>query len=261
MSMRSSRSVGATLSLLLALALAACGGEAAERSASERAEPGASATPAAERRSAAPTPSTEPAEAPRTVLFLGTSLTAGYGVAPEQAYPALIQAKIDSAGLPYRVVNAGVSGETSAGALRRSEWLLKQPFDVLVLETGANDMLRGMDLDSTRANLQHILDRVRAERPDAVIVLEGMMAPPNLGGAYTRAFQQIYPELAEENGVPLVPFLLEGVAGERALNLADGIHPNAAGQRRVAETVWATLGPVLEKRRDSGSGIRDSGGM
>jgi acyl-CoA thioesterase-1 len=253
MSMRTSRSVGATISLVLALVLAACGGEAAERSAVARAEPGAAA--------AASAPAAEPNEAPHTVLFLGTSLTAGYGVAPEQAYPALIQAKIDSAGLPYRVVNAGVSGETSAGALRRTDWLLRQPFDVLVLETGANDMLRGMDLDSTRANLQRILDRVRAERPDATIVLEGMMAPPNLGGAYTRAFQQIYPELAKENGVPLVPFLLEGVAGERDFNLADGIHPNAAGQRRVAETVWATLGPVLEKRQDSGSGIRDSGGM
>jgi acyl-CoA thioesterase-1 len=260
MSIGTSRSVGATLSLVLALVLAACGGEAAERSAVARAEPGAAA--AAPGSSAAEqAPAAEPNVAPHTVLFLGTSLTAGYGVAPEQAYPALIQAKIDSAGLPYRVVNAGVSGETSAGALRRTDWLLRQPFDVLVIETGANDMLRGMDLDSTRANLQRILDRVRAERPDATIVLEGMMAPPNLGGAYTRAFQQIYPELAKENGVPLVPFLLEGVAGERDFNLADGIHPNAAGQRRVAETVWATLGPVLEKRQDSGSGIRDSGGM
>jgi acyl-CoA thioesterase-1 len=260
MSMRTSRSVGATISLVLALVLAACGGEAAERSAAAHAEP-ATAAAAPESSAAELAPAAEPNVAPHTVLFLGTALTAGYGVAPVQAYPALIQAKIDSAGLPYRVVNAGVSGETSAGALRRTDWLLRQPFDVLVLETGANDMLRGMDLDSTRANLQRILDRVRAERPDATIVLEGMMAPPNLGGAYTRAFQQIYPELAEENGVPLVPFLLEGVAGERALNLADGIHPNAAGQRRVAETVWATLGPVLEKRQDSGSGIRDSGGM
>jgi acyl-CoA thioesterase-1 len=179
--------------------------------------------------------------ATQTILFLGTSLTAGYGVSPDQAYPALIQAKIDSAGLPYRVINAGVSGETSAGALRRTEWLLRQPFDVLVLETGANDMLRGADLDSTRANIQAIIERVEAARPNAKIVLAGMMAPPNLGNRYLTEFRSIYPELAEKNELPLIPFLLEGVGGEAELNLADGIHPNAAGQRRVAENVWEVL--------------------
>lgn len=181
------------------------------------------------------------------MLFLGTSLTAGYGLAPEQAYPALIQEKIDSARLPYRVINAGVSGETSAGALRRVDWLLRQPFGVLVLETGANDMLRGADLDSTRANIQAIVDRVRAARPEASIVLVGMMAPPNLGNRYTNAFRRIYPEIAERNDLPLVPFLLEGVGGVAEYNLADGIHPNREGQRRLAENVWEVLEEELRR--------------
>jgi len=182
------------------------------------------------------------------VLFLGTSLTAGLGLPPEQAYPAVIQQKIDSAGLPFRVVNAGVSGETSAGALRRIDWLLRQPFDVLVLETGANDMLRGTDLDSTRANLQAIVTRVRAARPEAAIVLAGMMAPPNLGRAYAERFRDLYPSLAADNDLPLVPFLLEGVGGVSRLNQPDGVHPTAEGQRLVARNVWAVLEPVLRTR-------------
>ncbi|HEX2094435.1 MAG TPA: arylesterase [Longimicrobiaceae bacterium] len=188
------------------------------------------------------------APAPPTVLFLGTSLTAGPGIDPADAYPALIQARIDSAGLPFRVVNAGSSGETSAGALRRLEWLLRQPFDVLVLETGANDMLNGVPVDSIRANLQRIIDRVRRERPNAQIVLVGMLAMPNLGREYGEEFGALYPGLARENGLPLVPFLLEGVGGVPALNLPDGIHPNEAGHRRVAATVWRTLEPVLRAR-------------
>lgn len=180
-----------------------------------------------------------------TVLFVGTSLTAGLGVSPGEAYPALIQQKIDSAGLPYRVVNAGVSGETSAGALRRIDWLLRQPFDLLVLETGANDMLRGTDLDSTRANIQAIIDRVRAERPEVRIILAGMLAPPNLGRPYTEHFRRIYPELAERNQVPLIPFLLEDVGGVTSLNLADGLHPNPDGHRVMAATVWRVLEPEL----------------
>lgn len=177
----------------------------------------------------------------KTILFLGTSLTAGYGVLPEEAYPALIQQKVNSAGLPYRVVNAGVSGETSAGALRRLDWLLRQPFSVLVLETGANDMLRGADLDSTRSNIQAIIDRVSNERPAAEIILVGMQAPPNLGNRYLSEFRDMYPGIAEANDLTLVPFLLEGVGGVADLNLADGIHPNAQGQQRVAETVWKVL--------------------
>jgi acyl-CoA thioesterase-1 len=180
-----------------------------------------------------------------TVVFLGTSLTAGLGLDPEQAYPALVQAKIDSAGLRYRVVNAGVSGETSAGALRRIDWLLRDHPAVLVIETGANDGLRAQDPDSTRANIQAIIDRARAVSPAPRIVLVGMEALPNYGPAYARRFRAIYPDLAKRNHLPLVPFLLAGVAGVDSLNQADGMHPTAAGQRIVARTVWKTLGPVL----------------
>jgi acyl-CoA thioesterase I len=180
-----------------------------------------------------------------TVLFVGTSLTAGYGLPAEDAFPARIQQKIDSAGLPHRVVNAGVSGETSAGARRRAGWLLRQPFDVLVLETGANDMLRGADLDSTRANIDAIIREVREQRPDAAIILVGMMAPPNLGAEYSERFAALYPELAERHDLPLVPFLLDGVGGVPEMNLGDGIHPNAEGQRLVAENVWEVLEPEL----------------
>ncbi|MBV9775288.1 MAG: arylesterase [Gemmatimonadetes bacterium] len=182
------------------------------------------------------------------VLFLGTSLTAGLGVDPDDAYPARVQAKIDSAGIPFRVVNAGSSGETSAGALRRLDWLLRQPFDVLVLETGANDMLRGSDPDSTRANLEAIIRRVRAARPGTQIVLVGMMALPNLGREYGAKFQAIYPDLARKYQLPLIPFLLEKVAGKPSLNLPDGMHPNETGHRLVAQTVWAGLEPILRAR-------------
>ena len=179
------------------------------------------------------------------VLFLGTSLTAGLGVSDDEAYPALIQQQIDSAGLRLRVVNAGESGGTSAGGLRRLEWLLRQPVEVLVLELGANDALRGQDLDDTGRNLQAIIDRTRAVYPDVAVVVAGMQAPPNLGRRYATAFREIFPELARRNRAALVPFLLEGVAAVPELNQADGIHPNAAGQRRVAENVWKVLEPVL----------------
>jgi acyl-CoA thioesterase-1 len=194
-----------------------------------------------------------PAGGAPVVLFLGTSLTAGLGVDPDDAYPALVQARVDSAGLPFRVVNAGSSGETSAGALRRLDWLMRQPFDVLVVETGANDMLRGAEPDSTRANLRRIVERVRAERPDTRIVLAGMMALPNLGREYGAQFQAIYPELAREYRLPLIPFLLEGVGGVPALNLPDGVHPNEQGHRRVAETVWTALEPVLREEAAAGA--------
>lgn len=182
---------------------------------------------------------------PDTVLFIGTSLTAGLGVAPERAYPAVIQAKIDSAGLPFHVVNAGVSGETSAAALRRLDWLLRQPFHVVVIETGANDMLRGTDLDTTYANIQSIIDRVREARPDARVVLVGMLAPPNLGRAYAQRYGEIYRRLAERNDLPFVPFLLDGVGGVPALNQSDGIHPTAEGHRVLARNVWDVLEPEL----------------
>lgn len=222
------------------LALAAC----------DAAQPSGSATPQppAPPVEATPDPGVEHAAEHGVVLFLGTSLTAGYGLAEEQAFPAVVQEKIDSAGLPYRVINAGVSGETSAGALRRLDWLLRQPFDVLVLETGANDMLRGQDPDSTRATIESIVERVRARQPNAAIVLAGMLALPNLGREYRQRFESIYPEVASQEDLTLIPFLLQDVAAEPELNLADGIHPNEAGQRRIAETVWATIAPMLEAR-------------
>ncbi|HEX6368263.1 MAG TPA: arylesterase [Longimicrobium sp.] len=182
----------------------------------------------------------------RIVMFLGTSLTDGYGLEREDAYPALVQQKIDSAGLPWEVVNAGLSGEKSAGALQRVRtWLIKQPFDVLVIETGANDMLTGADLDTMRANIQGIIDTVRAARPTAHIVLAGMLAAPNLGESYVRQFNGTYPGLARENQLTFIPFILEGVAAQPDLNLADGIHPNEQGHQRVAATVWKTLQPIL----------------
>lgn len=193
------------------------------------------------------------AAAPATVLMLGTSLTAGLGLPPENAYPSRIQARIDSAGLPFRVVNAGVSGETSAGALRRLEWLMRQEFDVLLLETGANDMLRGMDLDSTRANVQAIIDRIRAERPGVEIVLAGMLAPPNLGREYASQFRDLYRDIASDNDVVLIPFLLDGVGGVPEMNQGDGIHPNEEGAERVATNVWQVLEPVLRGAAASGA--------
>ena len=191
----------------------------------------------------------------RVVLFVGTSLTAAHGLEVEQGFPAAVQEKIDSAGLPFEVVNAGLSGETSAGAVTRVEkWLIRQPFDVLVLETGANDMLRGSPVPAIRRNIQEIIDTVRAARPDARIVLAGMLAAPNLGERYVREFGEMYRELARENDLVLIPFLLDGVAGRQELNLGDGIHPNPRGQRIIAGTVWKTLEPVLREEAGEGGG-------
>ena len=198
----------------------------------------------------------------RIVMFLGTSLTDGYGLEREDAYPAVIQQKIDSAGLQWEVVNAGLSGEKSAGALQRvRSWLIRQPFDVLVVETGANDMLTGADLDTLRANIQGIIDTVRAARPQARIVLVGMLAAPNMGPRYVDRFNATFPELARENDLPFIPFLLEGVAARTELNLADGIHPNEQGHRVLAGTVWKTLEPVLrEPASAAGAGAGTAGG-
>jgi acyl-CoA thioesterase I len=193
----------------------------------------------------APAPSGAALRVAHTVLFVGTSLTAGLGLDPDSAYPALIQRKIDSAGLPFRVVNAGVSGETSAGALRRMDWLMRQPFDVMVLETGANDGLRGTPVSETRANIQAIIDTVRRLRPRARIVLVQMEALPNLGARYTRAFHESFPLLASQNRVVLLPFLLDGVAGHPSLNQGDGMHPNDVGEKIVADNVWRGLSAVL----------------
>jgi len=191
-----------------------------------------------------PSPSGDPRP---VILFLGTSLTAGYGLpAPDLAFPALIQAKLDSAGHRLRVVNAGISGESSAGALARIDWLMDQErVAVLVVETGANDGLRGQDPDSVKARIQAIFDRARQEDPPPRLVLVGMEALPNLGREYVRRFREIYPELARANDAALVPFLLTDVAGVDSLNQGDGIHPTAAGQRVVAENVWRVLKDLL----------------
>ncbi|HEY6554549.1 MAG TPA: arylesterase [Vicinamibacteria bacterium] len=181
------------------------------------------------------------------ILFLGTSLTAGHGLDPSQAYPALIQARIEAKGLRYRVVNAGVSGETSAGARRRIDWLLRQEIAVLVVETGANDGLRAQDPAATRENIQAILDRARRQTPPPRLVLAGMQALPNYGREYATRFRALYPELAQANRAVLIPFLLEGVAGVPRLNQDDGIHPTAEGHRVIAETVWKAIAPLLRE--------------
>ena len=181
----------------------------------------------------------------RTILFLGDSLTSGYGLSAEVAFPAVIQAKIDSLGLGYEVVNAGISGETTSAGLSRMNWMLKRRIDVLVIELGANDGLRGVPLKVTRQNLQAIVDSSRKVYPKVNVVLAGIQVPPNLGPEYTSEFKEIFPELAAKNKVALIPFLLEGVGGIPELNLADGIHPTVAGHRKVAENVWKVLGPLL----------------
>lgn len=218
--------------MLGGLALGACrGGGRTEASPS----PGASPTAAV----------VAPADDRPVVLFVGTSLTAGLGVDPEEAYPALLQRKIDGAGLRYRVVNAGVSGETSAGARRRMGWLLRHPVAVLVVETGANDGLRGQDPAATRENIQAVLDEARRRQPPPKVVIAGMEALPNYGEEYRRRFRAIYPQLATANRATLVPFLLDGVAGDPRLNQPDGIHPTAEGHALVAANVWKALRPLL----------------
>ena len=183
----------------------------------------------------------------KTVLFVGNSLTAGYGLDPSQAFPALIQQKIDSSGWQFEVVNAGLSGETSSGGLRRIDWLLKRRIDVLVLELGANDALRGIALALTKKNLQSIIEKVKAKYPRVRVVIAGMRAPPNLGIDYTKEFQAIFPALVRKYKAVLIPFLLEGVGGIPELNLPDGIHPTAEGHRIVAENIWEFLQPLIEK--------------
>ena len=182
----------------------------------------------------------------KTILFFGNSLTAGYGLEPTEAFPALIQNKIDSLNLPYKVINAGVSGETTSGGIGRIGWILRQPVNVFVLELGGNDGLRGIPLTVTRKNLQAIIDKVKEKYPSCTIVLAGMEIPPNMGQDYTAAFRKIYPELAAKNNLPLIPFLLKGVGGDPKLNQDDGIHPNKAGELIVAENVWEVLKGVIQ---------------
>jgi acyl-CoA thioesterase-1 len=187
------------------------------------------------------------------LLVLGDSLTAGYGLDPSQAYPAQLQKKIDAAGLDVEVVNAGLSGETSAGGARRVNWLLRRRVDVLLLELGANDGLRGIPLDSTRKNLQHIIDETRGRYPHAQVVIAGMLVPPNLGPDYSQRFRDLFRDLAEKNQATLIPFLLEGVAGKPELNQADGIHPTPDGHKLVAENVWKVIRPLLLQLKPSDS--------
>ena len=188
------------------------------------------------------------ADAPKkTLVFLGDSLTAGLGVQPTEAFPALVAEKIRAAGLPIEVQNAGLSGDTSAGGLRRLDWLLQRPIDFLVLELGGNDGLRGLDLKSMKANLQAIIDKTKTKNPHVKIVLAGMQVPPNMGVDYADGFSKIYSEVARENDAALIPFLLEGVGGDRELNQRDLIHPNPAGHRVIAEVVWQTLEPILRQ--------------
>ncbi len=181
----------------------------------------------------------------KTIIFFGNSLTAGMGLEPEQAFPARIGEKIDSLGLDYLVVNAGISGETTASGESRISWLMREKVDIFVLELGANDGLRGIPLSETRENLQAIIDTVKNHNPDVKIVLAGMQIPPNMGPEYTAEFRSIFPELAEKNEAYLIPFLLEGVAGNPKLNQADGIHPTEEGQRKVAQNVWTIMRPIL----------------
>lgn len=211
--------------------------------------PAAAAATQGERAAQAPPAlSAEPAAAAAerpAIVFLGTSLTAGYGLPEDEAYPALIQDRLDDAGLDYRVVNAGVSGDTSAGGLRRLDWLLRLPIAVLVVELGANDMLRGQSSEALEQNLVAILERTRAAHPDVRFVVEGMRAAPNLGRDYATAFDAVYPRLAARFEAAFVPFVLEDVVARPELNQADGIHPTAEGHGLIAERVWRTLEPVV----------------
>jgi acyl-CoA thioesterase-1 len=218
------------------IGIAACGTDTEPK-------PGAAAT--------VPVESTTVATAAATggvrVLILGTSLTAGMGIDVDSAFPSVLQRLADSTGMRTTIVAAGISGETSAGALRRVEWLLRDRVDVVVIETGANDGLRGLDPDTTRANIKRIVAIIRQARPDARILLAQMEAPPNIGQRYTRAFHDLFLNVAAEEAVPLIPFFLEGVAGVDSMVQADGIHPNEAGARRAARNMWRTLAPVIRE--------------
>lgn len=181
----------------------------------------------------------------KTILFFGDSLTAGYGITEEEAFPALIEKTLNGKGKKVRVINSGLSGETSAGGLSRIDWVLRQPIDIFILELGANDGLRGVPLAETSKNLQAIMNKVRAKNPNVKIVVAGMMVPPNMGQEYSTGFQKIFPDLAKKNNATLIPFILEGVAGDEKLNQADGIHPTVEGHKIVAGNVGKVLERIL----------------
>lgn len=220
------------LALFAAIALSACG----EKN-----------KPAANTESKADTTAKADAAATKTILFFGDSLTAGYGLDdPADAFPGVISKRIDSLKLPYKVVNAGVSGETSAGGNGRIDWTLKQKVDIFILELGANDGLRGISPTETAKNLQSIVDKVKAKYPDAKLVMLGMQVPPNMGADYVNKFKDVFPTIATKNKMVLVPFLLQGVGGHPDLNQADGIHPTEKGAKIVAGNVWAVLKGELD---------------
>ena len=183
----------------------------------------------------------------KVILFFGNSLTAGMGLDPNEAFPALIQEKIDSLQLPYKVVNAGLSGETTASGKNRLGWVLNADIEVFVLELGANDGLRGISLEETRGNLQEIIDVVQQKNPNTTIILAGMQIPPNMGQDYTSEFKDIFPDLATKNNVGLIPFLLEDVAGNPELNQPDGIHPTAEGQKIIANNIWPIIAEIINE--------------
>lgn len=181
----------------------------------------------------------------KVILIFGDSITAGYGLSPDQAYPAILNKKLSDLHKNYKVIGSGVSGETSAGGLSRIDWVLRQPVDIFIVELGANDGLRGLPLEETQKNLQAIINKVKTKYPAAKIVVAGMMVPPNMGPAYTEKFKKIFPDLAKKNNATLIPFLLQDVAGNEKLNQADGIHPTAAGHKILAENVYKTITPLL----------------
>lgn len=234
-----------TTGIVVGVMMSACGG-------SEQ-KPASSASVPVESTMVAPAPATGGvasgvAAVPR-VLIIGTSLTAGLGLDPDSAYPAALQRLADSVGLQVQIVGAGLSGETSAGALRRADWLLRDRADLVVIETGANDGLRGLDPDSTKANLVAIIGKVRRANPKATVLLAQMEAPKNLGASYTRAFRELFQAVGRDQGVGVIPFFLEGVAGVPAMNQDDGIHPTEEGARKAARNMWRTLGPAIEGLR------------
>jgi acyl-CoA thioesterase-1 len=237
------RSVLAAAVVLFATAIPGCGREGSKPapSAAQSQDPSAGREAAAA-RTVSPAPPHDDAR-PR-VVFLGDSLTAGLGLSPEEAYPSLVQQKIDADELGFKVVNAGVSGDTSAGGLSRLDWALEGDVRVLVVALGGNDALRGLPVDDLKANLSTIIERAQAKK--IRVILAGMEAPPNFGQSYIVSFHQVYPEIAKKYGVPLVPFLLQGVAGIEGLNQRDGIHPTAEGARTVADNVWSVLRPTLK---------------
>jgi acyl-CoA thioesterase I len=239
------RALAPALVTVLAMVLAVSGCDRSQAPARSTASPAPQAAPAGGRDAFARPPAADPSADAPVVLFLGDSLTAGYGLPVEAAYPSLIQARLRKAGYAWRVVNAGVSGDTSAGALSRLDWLLKQRVDVMVVALGGNDGLRGQDPEAMRANLAKIIERAQAR--GIQVVLAGMQMPANYGADYTRRFKQVFPQLAEHYNIPLIPFLLDGVAMRPELNQADGIHPDAQGARLVADNVWRVLKPVLDK--------------